>query len=127
MLISEVVRLSGLSKDGVRHYESLGLIRSTPKDAGSRTYRDYAPDVIETIEHVRRAQELGLSLKEIVPILETFYQNPPSREQTVEFLGERLAVIRAKLAQLRTIEAFIEAKLTRYGVSPEGMNRAMSS
>jgi hypothetical protein len=43
-----------------------------------------------------------------------FFKNPPTHEQTVSFLEERLAVIREKLKELRVIEAFIEAKLIRY-------------
>jgi MerR family transcriptional regulator, copper efflux regulator len=114
MLINEVAKITGMSKDGIRHYEEMGLISSTPRQAGSRIYREYDPSVIETIEMVRHGQLLGFSLKEIGPLLKAYNENPPTREQTVEFLEARLAVIREKLAALREVEDFICRKLERY-------------
>jgi DNA-binding transcriptional MerR regulator len=63
---------------------------------------------------VRQAQSLGFSLKEIGPILRAYAKNPPSREQTVRFLEDRLAVIRSKIADLRGIEKFIRNKIKQY-------------
>jgi DNA-binding transcriptional MerR regulator len=114
VLISEIARITGLSKDGVRHYEEMGLIASQPRPAGSRSYRDYDPAVIDTIEKVRQAQRLGFSLKEIGPILKAHAQSPPSHEQTVRFLEDRLTVIRGRIAELREVENFIRGKLKRY-------------
>ncbi|PXA83354.1 MerR family transcriptional regulator [Nostoc sp. 3335mG] len=114
MLINAVARMAGMSKDGIRHYEEMGLIASTPRKAGSRTYRDYDASVLATIEHVRQAQRLGFSLAEIGPLLEAYRSSEPTLEQTVQFLEERLALIRAKQAELRDVEAFIEAKIEKY-------------
>lgn len=114
MLISEIAQLAGLSKDGIRHYEELGLIASAARSAGSRTYRDYDASVLDTIEQIRNAQRLGFSLKEIAPLLKAYRDAPPSAEQTVTFLEARLAVIHEKIAALREVEAFIDAKLARY-------------
>ncbi len=115
MLIGEIARLTGLSKDGIRHYEELGLIGSTPHRAGSKTYRDYDPSVLETIEHIRGAQQiLGLSLKEIGPLLKAVADRPPSKEETIEFLEKRLVVIREKITSLREAEDYICRKIERY-------------
>ena len=114
MLIGEVAKMTGLSKDGIRHYEALGLIRSVPRQAGSRTYRDYDPSVIETIEHIKGAREvLGMSLKEIGPLLEAV-ASQPTREQTIDFLEERLAIIRGRIASLHEVEDYLAAKIKRY-------------
>ncbi|WP_210253203.1 MerR family transcriptional regulator [Beijerinckia sp. L45] len=40
MLINDVARMAGMSKDGIRHYEEMGLISSSARQAGSRVYRD---------------------------------------------------------------------------------------
>ena len=114
MLISEISKIAGLSKDGIRHYEELGLITSAPRQAGSRIYRDYDPSVLETIEKIRGAQRLGLSLKEIRPLLKAYDENPPSKEQTIAFLEARLVTIREKLAALGEVEDYICRKLERY-------------
>jgi len=114
MLINEVARIAGMSKDGVRHYEAIGLISSSAREAGSRTYRDYGPAVLATIEKVRQAQRLGFSLKEIVPLLKAHGDAKLTAEETVIFLEERLVSIREKQAALQAVEDFISSKLARY-------------
>ena len=114
MLISELARLSGMSKDGIRHYEEMGLIASSARQAGSRSYRDYDPAVLQTIEQVRQAQMLGFSLKEIAPLLKAYGSANFTPEQTVSFLEERLVVIRKRQAALNEVEGFILQKLDRY-------------
>lgn len=56
---------------------------------------------------------MGFSLREIGP-LKTFAEGPPSKEQAIEFLEARLAVIREKIASLREVEEFIRRKLEGY-------------
>jgi MerR family transcriptional regulator, copper efflux regulator len=114
VLIHEVARLSGMSRDGVRHYEELGLIRSLPRQAGSRTYRDYDPAVLETIERVHQAQRLGFTLKEIAPLLRAYGNAQLGIEETVSFLRERLAAIHQKQDELSQVELFIQQKIERY-------------
>lgn len=115
MLIGEVAKITGLSKDGIRHYEELGLITSVPRMAGSKTYRDYDPSVLERIELIRGAQHyLDLPLKEIGPLLKWIADSPPTKEQTVEFLEQRLVGIREKIAKLREAEDHLTEKIARY-------------
>jgi DNA-binding transcriptional MerR regulator len=126
MLISQVARIAGMSKDGIRHYEDMGLIASKPRQAGSKVYRDYDPSVLKTIEMVRQAQRLGLSLKEIGPLLKAYGSAPLTAKKTVAFLEQRLVVIREKLAALREIEEFICAKLAHYRRAPAGASESVA-
>jgi MerR family copper efflux transcriptional regulator len=113
MLVSEIAKLAGLSKDGIRHYEELGLIESSPRQAGSRTYRDYDPSIVRTIEDIRGLQGLGLSLQEIRPILKIVAAGP-TKEQAMEFVEDRLKSIREKIAHLTGTEQYLALKLKRF-------------
>ena len=106
-----------MSKDGIRHYEDLGIIRSTPRLAGSRSYRDYHAGELNRVEKAHQAQQLGLSLKEIGPLLKAFDDREPSRAETVAFLNERLVTIRGKISALREVEAFLVEKVARYATT----------
>jgi len=114
MLIGELARRSGLSKDGIRHYEKVGILRSTRRRAGSRWYRDYDEEALTLIERVRQAQRLGLSLKEIGPLLEIYASRTVTHEEAISFLEDRLRTIRNKIAALHEVEAFVEKKLARH-------------
>lgn len=117
MLIGKLAQLSGMSKDGIRHYEELGIISSTRSRAGSRWYRDYDERQLEMIEKARQAQQLGLSLKEIALLLKIIGDRQVTQSETIAFLQERLMVIRGKMDELRRIEDFIVQKLAHYDVT----------
>jgi MerR family copper efflux transcriptional regulator len=115
MLIGAVAKMANLSKDGIRHYEELGLIASTPRQAGRRVYRDYDFSVLETIKNIRQLQKFGFALKEIGPLFEAYAAASPVPKSTmIEFLEERLAVIRGKITELQEVESYICRKLDGY-------------
>jgi MerR family copper efflux transcriptional regulator len=114
MLIGELAALSGLSKDGIRHYEELGLIRSTFRQAGTRKYRDYDVQALDKILKVRSAQRLGFALKDIGPLIEAYEARSFSVEDTLGILYDRLQEVRVKISELRRTEAYIEDKIALY-------------
>jgi MerR family mercuric resistance operon transcriptional regulator len=67
MTIGTVARLAGVGVETVRFYERAGLIEGPqPPQFG---YRQYPPDVVKRIQFIRRAKEVGFSLKEIHTLL----------------------------------------------------------
>jgi len=67
MTISQAARLAGVGVETVRFYEREGLLDQPARpDSG---YRQYTPDVVKRIQFIRRAKELGFSLKEIHELL----------------------------------------------------------
>lgn len=61
MRTKEVVELTGLSKDTLRYYESVGLV--TPNRESYS--RDYSEKDIERLQHIMLLKKLDYSLKEI--------------------------------------------------------------
>ena len=59
MLIGEIVRKTGLSKDTIRSYEAIGLLHSSPRQAGSRIYRDYDDQTYERLAIIAMAMPLS--------------------------------------------------------------------
>ncbi len=49
MLIGELARQTGLSKDTIRFYEKMGLIAASQRPAGTRLYKEYDPDMVERL------------------------------------------------------------------------------
>lgn len=126
MLINELAHAARLSKDGIRHYEQMGLIASSPRRAGSRTYRDYDQSVLKTIEQIRQAQRLGFTLKEIRDLLKVYGSKDLSRQQTIDLLEARLVVIHERQNSLREVEQFIRDKLNLYRNAPSENGDASS-
>ena len=67
MKIGEVAKAAGIGIDAVRFYEREGLIPEPARRPSG--YRMYSPDVVLSLRFIRRAKELGFSLKEIAELL----------------------------------------------------------
>ncbi len=67
MNIGQAASLSAVSAKMIRHYESLGLLPKVPRtEAGYRQYDDAS---VHTLRFIRRARDLGFSIKEIETLL----------------------------------------------------------
>lgn len=63
MNIGQAAKASGVNAKLIRHYETIGVI---PKAGRSESgYRTYTPNDIHILTFVRRARDLGFSMKEI--------------------------------------------------------------
>ncbi len=65
--IGEVARRAGVNIQTLRYYERRGLLRKPPRTSSG--YRQYPSEVVRLIRFVKRAQELGFTLKEIKELL----------------------------------------------------------
>jgi MerR family copper efflux transcriptional regulator len=102
MLIGALAKMTGLSKDGLRHYESLGLIHSRPVQAGSRSYRQYDDSTVERLALIALGKRLRFPLREMSVFLDRLLADQISRE-------ERSAVLLNKVAQIDTQIADLQA------------------
>ena len=97
MKIGEVARASGLGIHAVRFYEREGLIDEPARRASG--YREYEPEAILSLRFIRRAKQLGFSLKEISELL-SLEADPRAGAADVKQLAE---------AKLDDIESRIRA------------------
>ena len=107
MRISTVARRAGVGVETVRFYERKGLITQPPKpiDGG---FRSYPAETVDRIQLIRRAQELGFSLKEIDELL-SLRADPSTDCADVRARAEvKLADVREKIARLNTIQSALQ-------------------
>lgn len=111
MLIGELAKAAGVSKDTVRHYDELGLLLAGERIAGSRIYREYSNENITRIKMIRSAKEMGFTLSEVRKLTQDYDRGKMSDTQVIELLEEKLKVIRGKISALRQIEDLVQGKL----------------
>ena len=67
MNIGQAATASTVSAKMIRHYEALGLLPKMPRTAAG--YRQYDDASVHTLRFIRRARDLGFSIKEITTLL----------------------------------------------------------
>ena len=111
MLISEVARKAGVSRDTVRLYTRLGLVACTSRQAGSRFYADYDDSEVELVKGIKIAQSIGFTLSELGPIAAAYVAGSLDDSRQREFLAAKLVEIEEKRRQLGEVADFLRAKL----------------
>ncbi len=102
---------SGVSRDTIRYYEASGVL---PEADRSRSgYRIYGSGDVDRIAFVSQAQTLGLSLEEIVEILNIIDDGGEPCPHVLGLLSARLEEIRERIRGLRELEARLEERLAR--------------
>src|SRR2546422_11776276 len=68
LTIGRVARQVGVRASAIRYYEGQKILK--PAVRGANGYRFYNDDAVKLLRFVRRAQALGITLKEIKPLLD---------------------------------------------------------
>ena len=104
--IGHAARRSGVSAKMIRHYESLGLLKTVRRtDAG---YRIYDASDVHTLQFIRRARDLGFSMKEIDQLL-GLWQNRRRSSGDVRRIAQRhIADLDHKIQELQTMRRTLE-------------------
>ena len=100
MLIGEIARQSGLSRDTIRYYEKLGLLRAAGRPSPHNTYKDYPPGTLTRLHLIQQGKSLGFTLAEIAEGLDLWENEslPPAALETR--IQAKLTAIDAQLRQL---------------------------
>jgi Hg(II)-responsive transcriptional regulator len=67
LTIGEVAKQAHVRIETLRYYERTGLVASPPRSESN--YRLYPQETVRRVQFIKRAQELGFSLKEIMELL----------------------------------------------------------
>ena len=97
--IGEVARQAGVGVETVRFYERQGLLAEPERRASG--YRQYDEEAVAVLRFIRRAKELGFTLKEIKSLLELRLDTTATRADVRQQAKEKVADIEAKIADLQ--------------------------
>jgi MerR family copper efflux transcriptional regulator len=111
MLIGEVAREAGVSRDTVRLYTRLGLVPCTESRAGSRFYAAYDESAVDLVKGIKIAQSTGFTLAELGPIVAAYVTGSLDDARERELLAAKLGQIEGKRQQLGQMSEFLRAKL----------------
>jgi MerR family Zn(II)-responsive transcriptional regulator of zntA len=111
MLINELSKTTGLTKDTIRYYTRLGLIPVDYRNAGSREYAEYDETAVKLVQQIKFAKSAGFTLSEIKQVIGEHINSGLTEERLLEILKAKLKQVKQKQKEIRTIEATLRVKI----------------
>lgn len=99
MNIGEAAKATGISAKMIRYYEESGLIK--PASRSSSGYRAYSDIDIHVLRFVRRARDLGFSVKQISALLGLWADRDRESGQVKRIALEHIAALEFKIRELQ--------------------------
>ena len=96
LTIGHIAHAAGVNVETVRYYQRRGLVSLPPKRA--RGFRYYSPATASRVRFIKRAQSLGMSLKEVQRLLKLDSKGACKESRSIA--AEKLALVESKLVDL---------------------------
>jgi DNA-binding transcriptional MerR regulator len=104
MLIGELSKQTGLSRDTIRFYEKKGLIALGRKERRFNNYKEYSADTLQRLLQIKRIKGFGFTLSEAAEFLEMIGNNQASCENVSDKISIKVTLIDRKIADLEAIK-----------------------
>lgn len=112
--IGQLAKAASVNIETIRYYERQGLIEQPPKPANG--LRLYPQITLTRIRFIKRAQELGFTLKEIEHLMAL---NTAPCGQVQKLAEDKLSSVQGKIADLERLAHVLKALLAQCRINPD--------
>lgn len=117
LTVGQLAKNTQVNVETIRYYERRGLIPPPPRRESG--YRQFSKDTIARVRFIKRAQEVGFTLKEISELLSLRVAPDTTCADIKERTEGKIAEVEQKIHALQRIKkALIQLKATCRGRGP---------
>lgn len=110
--IGQLAKAGGVATSALRYYDAAGLLGADERSEAG--YRIYHPEALGRLQFIRRAQALGLSLREVRELLDSRGANVGAeRDRMRHAVAHKLAATRERVVALQSLEGELQALYVR--------------
>ena len=102
MTRGQLAKAAGVHTETIRFYAQKGLIPEPARSAAG--YRQYSEDYVDRIRFIKRAQDLGFTLKEILELLSLSLAPDSDRADVKRQVDEKIKDIELKMVDLQRMK-----------------------
>jgi MerR family transcriptional regulator, copper efflux regulator len=116
LTIGNVAKRVGVRPSAIRFYETKGIVR--PAARGQNGYRIFGNDAVKLLLFVRRAQSLGITLREIKPLLNLVEQGQQPCSHVKQLAKQHLNEVSQKIRELELLRQDLRTLLKQKAGRP---------
>ena len=119
ILRAQLARKTGCNLETIRYYEKVGLLPAPQRSANG--YRVYSPELVQRLQFILRARDLGYAMGEIRSLLSLTDTGTQTCSEVMVRTQSHLDDVRHRIADLQRIERTLAATLDKCsgGDAPE--------
>lgn len=106
MNIGELAKKSGVNSKMIRRYEELGILPKAKRSDGG--YRQYGENDVHNAKFVKRARELGFSMRDIKTLLSLWRNKNRSSAQVKKVTTKHIDELETKLTEIKSMLATLK-------------------
>ena len=114
MLIGDLAKKSGFSRDTIRFYQKRGLIKGEPDKSAGNNYRRYDNSTVDRLRLIKLAKTLGFTLREISGLIDDWEGGRLSNKQKARIFREKIELVEKKIKELEKVKDYLEKKLRMF-------------
>ena len=103
MLIGELSKASGLSRDTIRFYEKNGLIAVSKKERRFNNYKEYSEETLKRLLSIKQLKGFGFTLNEIADLLDMLDVNEATCKNVSHKIDEKVLLVNQKIKELKAV------------------------
>lgn len=104
MLIGNLAQESGFSRDTIRYYEKIGLLRLPRQARRANNYKDYLPAILSRLGAIKELKKIGYTLAEIQQVIESYETSGLDCIAGKDQILEKVRLIEEQITQLLAIK-----------------------
>lgn len=108
MRIGLIAEKTGISRDAIRLYESMGLIKAASRPNKYNNYKEYTEHHIEQINFILSMKHLGFTLKQCKEVLDNIQSDHFDDAFKSKFLHQKIEEIEVKIKELQVLKEKLE-------------------
>lgn len=111
MVIGEVARQTGMSAKTIRYYEESGLLATAERAANG--YRLYGERAVHVLRFVKRARDLGFSMKDVGELLALWQDRRRASADVRKVAIRHVQRVDQKIAELKALRQTLKTLVER--------------
>jgi len=104
MLIGELSRKSGFSRDTIRFYEKLGLIAITEDSRRENSYKEYPDGILKRLLAIKKIKGYGFTLEETRNMFILFEEGVLEPQRGKKYVQRKITRIDKKIEELQMVK-----------------------